>query len=121
MHKQLDIENISNTEANGRRLSLIARGADGIKLRSKVDGVAVYESSFWVLGTESADALIGGEVLFHERQSDASYFGGRVIAIERLRDGEFVGRAVIVFAAQSACKGIHCTTGWARESAHWSA
>ena len=75
-----------------------------------------YESGFWLLGAERAQALVGGDVYFHAARADPSFFGGRVLGFRVQGDGEFAGRIVLRLRSDLEHKGV--TTGrdgWSME------
>jgi hypothetical protein len=75
-----------------------------------------YESGFWVLDIEKAQALIGGDVYFHSSRSDPSFFGGRVLGVRVQPDGEFAGRIVFRLRSELGHKGVRTDrTGWRME------
>ena len=79
-------------------------------------GSGIYRSGFWVLAKTTAEALKGGKIYFHERQSDPSFHGGIIMEAEKLEEGEQAGRVVFTFKFDPACRGITTSReGWSQE------
>jgi hypothetical protein len=75
-----------------------------------------YTCGFWTLGEEKARSLIGGQIYFHERQRDPSFYGGQIVDARRTVGGEYAGKVVFKFIFSEDCRGV--TTGrdgWSQE------
>src|SRR5687768_9730960 len=57
-----------------RKIHLIEK----LGLFQKVDG-NIYESGNWDISTQRADELIGGDIYFHKKQKETSFFGGKIL------------------------------------------
>jgi hypothetical protein len=58
-----------------------------------------YESGYWAVAPDTAEKLVGGEILFHKKQSDPAYYGGVIKNYRIQEDGEWKGRVVFRFIA----------------------
>ena len=76
----------------------------------------VYESGYWVMADQTAKGLVGGSILFHDRQTQASFFGGIITEATKTTDGKYAGRFVFKFTYDPVCKGVRTSRdGWAME------
>lgn len=83
-------------------------------LRPIAPGSDIYESGYWSLAAATAASLVGGQVFFHQKQSEPSYFGG-IIQNMRTSD-EHPGRFVITFQSIASCRGLRTSrAGWSQE------
>ncbi len=86
------------------------------QIRPVQPGSDVFTSGRWVVSQETANALIGGTIYFHDAQSKPSFFGGLILGAERIEEGEAAGRFIFKFKSDPACKGISTPrNGWAQE------
>ncbi len=68
------------------------------------------------LTQDTANALIGGTIYFHEAQSKPSFFGGVMLCAENIQEGDAAGRFIFTFKSDPACKGVTTSRGgWAQE------
>ena len=75
-----------------------------------------YTSGFWTLTEERARALIGGQIYFHERQRDPSFYGGRIVDAHRTVGGEYPDKIVFKFIFSADCRGVKADQdGWSQE------
>jgi hypothetical protein len=75
-----------------------------------------YESAWWKVSEEVAEALIGGLILFHDKRDAPSFFGGRIQGYRVETEGEYRGRIVFRFEFRPDCKGIKAgREGWSLE------
>ena len=76
----------------------------------------IYESGYWVMADQTANALVGGSIHFHESQSKAFFFGGMITEAKKTVEGEYAGRFVFTFTFDPACRGVRTSrNGWAME------
>ena len=96
------------------RLHLIER-ADGMVPIDRAQGL--WESGNWVMSSDTARSLVGGQVYFHKRQADRSHFGGEITGFRVLGDEHpEVGRVVIEFKPSNAGKNVLAGAGgWGME------
>lgn len=62
-------------------------------------GSQEYESALWAVAEETAQKLVGGEILFHKAQSEPAFFGGVIQSYRVQPDGEWQGRIIFKFIA----------------------
>ncbi|NNM86488.1 MAG: hypothetical protein HKL96_12130 [Phycisphaerales bacterium] len=76
----------------------------------------VYTSGYWTLSAERAKGLVGGEIYFHERQSEMSYFGGLILDATQQTDGQYAGKTVFKFRYLPNCRDKATSKdGWSQE------
>lgn len=56
------------------RIHLIERVQHFVKIEDNV-----FESWCWDVTAQTAQALVGGDIYFHERQKEKSWYGGKVL------------------------------------------
>jgi hypothetical protein len=75
-----------------------------------------WESGYWVVGEETAQRLIGGDIYLHDGQNEASHFGGTILGYRIHHGGEVDGRVVFRFRARVSHKGVKTgREGWGNE------
>jgi hypothetical protein len=87
---------------------------------SKVVGTAdEWESGYWVVGEETAQGLVGGDLYLHEKQDSPSHFGGTILSYRVFRDAnqpEIDGRLLFRIRATVAHRGVRAgREGWGNE------
>src|SRR3954469_894384 len=66
-------------------------------LFKKLDG-NIHESGFWAVTPEVAESLIGGDVYFHKKQKETSFFGGKILSYRvHEEEDEHKGRIIFKF------------------------
>jgi hypothetical protein len=79
-------------------------------------GTGIYYSGYWSIAETTANALIGGNIFFHEHQAEPSFFGGVIKCVVKVDEGMYPGRIVFIFKVDQACRGITTPQdGWAHE------
>jgi hypothetical protein len=73
------------------RIHLIERMND---IKPKGDGV--YESGLWDVSPQTAKELVGGDIYFHKKQKEPSFFGGKILGYE-IYEGNDESRGRIIF------------------------
>ena len=63
------------------RIHLIERGGAFKKIEGNV-----IESWCWEVPRQTAQALVGGDIYFHKKQKEPSYYGGKILSF-RVHDG----------------------------------
>ena len=53
-------------------------------------GSDIFHSGYWVIAEDTAKALVGGNVFFHKKQEESSFFGGVIESIEVVRGSMLV-------------------------------
>lgn len=99
-----------------RRIHLIERGGAFKKLEGNV-----IESWCWDVTPKAAESLVGGDIYFHKKQKEPSYFGGRILAY-RVHDGsggehpDCHGRVVFTFESSREHRNVSAGEGgWSYE------
>jgi len=65
-----------------------------------------WESGFWKITESTAQALMNGDLYFHEKQTQPSYFGGTILGYRLQPDGEYAGRMIFRFRASNINKMV---------------
>ena len=79
-------------------------------------GSTTHRSGYWAVSPEIANALVGGEIFFHEAQVAPAFIGGTIICAEVQADGPYAGRIVFTFEADPFFVGVEAgPEGWNRE------
>jgi hypothetical protein len=68
-------------------------------------GSKIFESGFWKLRIEQTKSLINGDIYFHQKQKEPSFFGGIIKDCRVQTDGEWEGRVIFTFEASSSHRG----------------
>lgn len=74
----------------------------------------IHESWCWDLTPQTAESLVGGDVYFHKRQKEPSYFGGKILSyrVHDSDEGEYSGcRGRIVFTFESSREHKNVSAG----------
>ena len=81
----------------------------------------VFESWCWDVTPQKAQALVGGDIYFHKKQKEPSYYGGKILGF-RIHDsdeGEYPGcrgRVVFTFEYSREHKNVSAGEGgWSYE------
>lgn len=75
-----------------------------------------WESGFWVVGEDTAQRLVGGDIYLHEGQNEPSHFGGRIVSYRVHRGDDVDGRIVFRFRAAMEYRGVRTgRAGWGNE------
>ena len=64
----------------------------------------LWTSSWWVMSSERAAALVGNCVYLHQKQSERSYHGGRIVEVSP--DPELAGRWWITYEFEESARGV---------------
>lgn len=75
-----------------------------------------WESGWWAVAPETAEKLIGGNIYFHKKQAEPSFFGGLILGYRIETTGEWAGRVIFQFKTGLEFKGIKAgSSGWGME------
>ena len=59
--------------------------------------------------------MIGGQIYFHERKRDPSFYGGQIVDVHRAIDGAYPDKIVFKFLFSRDCRGVRTSSdGWAQ-------
>jgi len=99
-----------------RKIHLIERVTHFIRIEGNV-----FESWCWDITPQTAQALVGGDIYFHKKQKEPSYFGGKILGyrIHDSDEGEYPGcrgRIVFTFEYSREHKNVSAGEGgWSYE------
>src|SRR6266853_4691835 len=82
----------------------------------KIEG-RIHESGLWDITPQTAQSLVGGDIYFHKKQKEVSYFGGKILGY-RVHEGndEYHGRIIFRFESSTEHKNVHSGEGgWSNE------
>ena len=76
----------------------------------------VWESGSWALDDSQAKKLVGGEIYFHKKRQEPSFYGGTILGYRVRQDGEYQGKIVFKLQYSQSCRNV-CTgkSGWSKD------
>jgi hypothetical protein len=75
-----------------------------------------WESGWWNLDESKAKELIGGEIFFHKKQQEPSFFGGIITGYRTEQDAKNQDRIVFTLQYNSACRNVKTDkAGWSKK------
>ena len=78
-------------------------------------GSDIFRSGYWLIAEATAKALVGGNIFFHKKQEESSFFGGVIESIE-VAKGQYAGRIIFIFKSDQTFKDIKTPRkGWSQE------
>ena len=82
----------------------------------KIEG-RICESGLWDVSPSMAQSLIGGDIYFHKKQKEASYFGGKILGYRiHESDDQYDGRIIFRFEPSTEHKNVSSGIGgWSNE------
>ncbi len=76
----------------------------------------VWESGSWGLDEGQAKELVGGEIYFHKKRQEPSFYGGTILGYRVHQDGEYQGRIVFQLRHSQACRNVRTDkSGWVKD------
>jgi hypothetical protein len=76
----------------------------------------VWESGSWGLDEGQAKKLVGGEIFFHKKRQEPSFYGGTILGYRVHRDGECQGKIVFQLRHNQACRNVSTDkSGWSKD------
>jgi hypothetical protein len=73
----------------------------------------VWESGSWKLDEVQAKKLVGGEIYFHKKRLEPSFYGGTILGYRVHQEGENQGRIVFKLQYSLACRNVSTNkSGW---------
>ncbi len=85
-------------------------------IRPVAGSAGEFESGFWAVAEETAADLVGGDIYFHKKRAEPSFFGGRILGFRRQIEGEYVGRIIFRFRSEMDHEGVVTEReGWGME------
>jgi hypothetical protein len=82
----------------------------------KIEG-QIHESGLWDVSVNTAEALVGGDIYFHEKQKEPSYFGGKILGYSiHESDDQYNGRIIFRFEYSAEHRKVSAGSGgWSNE------
>ncbi|MDY0187513.1 MAG: hypothetical protein RBR16_06285 [Syntrophus sp. (in: bacteria)] len=75
-----------------------------------------WESGWWCLDEDKAKGLIGGEIYFHKKLQEPSFFGGIITGYRVEQDGQHQGDIVFTLQYHSECRNVRTGKyGWSKK------
>jgi len=75
-----------------------------------------WESGWWVLDESKALKLVGGEIYFHKKQREPSFYGGTITGYRVEQNGQYEGRIVFAFEHTQSCRNVKTDKhGWSKK------
>jgi hypothetical protein len=76
----------------------------------------VWESGSWGLDDSQAKKLVGGEIYFHKKRQEPSFFGGTILGYRVHQDGEYQGKIVFQLQHSQSCRNVSTDkSGWKKD------
>jgi hypothetical protein len=76
----------------------------------------VWESGWWSLDEIKAKELVGGEIYFHKKQLEPSFFGGTITGYRIEQEEQNQGRIVFTLQYNAACRNVKTDKqGWSKK------
>jgi hypothetical protein len=73
----------------------------------------VWESGSWKLDEVQAKKLVGGEIYFHKKRLEPSFYGGTILGYRVHQEGENQGRIVFKLQYNLSCRNVSTDkSGW---------
>jgi hypothetical protein len=73
----------------------------------------VWESGSWKLDEGQAKKLVGGEIYFHKKRLEPSFYGGTILGYRVHQEGENQGRIVFKLQYSLSCRNVSTgKAGW---------
>ena len=73
----------------------------------------VWESGWWKLDEDQAKKLVGGEIYFHKRKREPSFYGGGILGYRVYPDGEYEGKIIFKLRHRPSCRNVRTDKcGW---------
>lgn len=75
-----------------------------------------WESGGWTLDEGQAQKLVGGEIYFHKKRSEPSFYGGTILGYRVSNEGEHQGKIVFKLRYSLSCRNVRTDiSGWKKE------
>ena len=76
----------------------------------------VWESGWWKLDEEKAKKLVGGEIYFHKKRQEPSFYGGTILGYRINQDGEYQGKIIFKLQHRPSCRNVRTDkSGWKKD------
>lgn len=99
-----------------RAIHVVEKGTNSELRTCRKGDDGVWETAFWIVGKDTAAALLdGGKIYVHRGQNVKSYVGGEITKITP-QPGKSRRKCVIFFRESSDCVDVDPgTAGWGNE------
>jgi hypothetical protein len=75
----------------------------------------LWESGSWELNENQAKDLVGGEIYFHKKRGEPSFYGGTIVGYRVHQDGEYQGKVVFQLQYRLSCRNVSTDkSGWTK-------
>jgi hypothetical protein len=75
-----------------------------------------WESGWWSIDENKAKELVGGEIYFHKKQQEPSFFGGNITGYRIEQDVQYQGKIVFILQYNAACRNVKTDRqGWSKK------
>ena len=75
-----------------------------------------WESGWWNIDESKAKKLVGGEIYFHKKQQEPSFFGGSITGYRIDQNVECQGKIVFTLRYDAACRNVKTDkSGWSKK------
>lgn len=75
-----------------------------------------WESGWWSIDESKAKELVGGEIYFHKKQGEPSFFGGTITGYRLDQDAQFQGKVAFTLNYNAACRNVRTDkNGWSKK------
>jgi hypothetical protein len=75
-----------------------------------------WESGWWALNETNAQKLVGGEIYFHKKRQEPSFYGGTILGYRVEQDGQYQGRIIFRLQYSQSCRNVRTDkSGWSKE------
>jgi hypothetical protein len=74
-----------------------------------------WESGWWSIDESQAQKLVGGEIYFHKKQQEPSFYGGIITGYRIEQDGQYQGKVVFTLRYSDAGRNVKADKhGWSK-------
>lgn len=74
-----------------------------------------WESGSWEVNENQAKLLVGGEIYFHKKRTEPSFYGGTITGYRVHEEGESQGKVVFQLEYRVSCRNVTTDKiGWNR-------
>lgn len=75
-----------------------------------------WESGWWNIDESKAKKLVGGEIYFHKKQQEPSFFGGSITGYRIDQNEQYQGKIVFTLRYDAACRKVKTDkSGWSKK------
>jgi len=75
-----------------------------------------WESGWWKLDESKAQKLVGGEIYFHKKRQEPSFYGGKILGYRVEQDEPYQGRIIFKLQHSQSCRNVRTDkSGWSKE------